>query len=44
MKKLFGLGILLGLVFGANSVLFAQDGQNPPPPPKDGQRRMGKGD
>ena len=42
MKKLFGLGILLGLVFGANSVLFAQDGQNPPPPPKDGQRRMGR--
>lgn len=43
MKKLFGLGILLGAALGANSILFAQDGQNPPPPPpKDGQKRMGR--
>jgi hypothetical protein len=41
MKKLFGFLLLLGVAFGANSVLFAQDGQNPPPP-RDGQRRMGK--
>lgn len=42
MKKLFGFLLLLGLSLGANSVLFAQDGQNPPPPPKDGQKRMGR--
>lgn len=42
MKKLFGFLLLLGLSLGANSILFAQDGQNPPPPPKDGQKRMGR--
>lgn len=42
MKKLFGFLLLMGVAFGTNSVLFAQDGQNPPPPPKDGQRRMGR--
>ena len=42
MKKIFGILLLLGVAFGANSTLFAQDGQNPPPPPKDGQRRMGR--
>lgn len=30
MKKFWGIA-LLGLALGANSVLFAQDGQNPPP-------------
>lgn len=38
MKKVLGLGILMGLIFGVNSVLFAQEGQNPPP--QDGKRRM----
>lgn len=40
MKKLFGLMLLLGMFFGVNSALFAQDG--PKPPPQDGQRRMGR--
>ncbi len=39
MKKVFGLAILISLVFGVNSALFAQDG--PPPPPKEGGK-MGK--
>jgi Spy/CpxP family protein refolding chaperone len=42
MKKFFGFLLLLGVAFGANSILFAQGGQNPPPPPQDGQRRMGR--
>jgi Spy/CpxP family protein refolding chaperone len=42
MKKFFGFLLLLGLSLGANIVLFAQTGQNPPPPPKDGQKRMGR--
>jgi hypothetical protein len=42
MKKIFGLGILMGLVFGVNTVLFAQEGQNPPP--QDGQRKMRRQD
>jgi Spy/CpxP family protein refolding chaperone len=40
MKKFGGLSLLIGLVFGVNSVLFAQGGQNPPPPP--GEGKMGR--
>jgi Spy/CpxP family protein refolding chaperone len=39
MKKFAGLSILIGLILGVNSVLFAQD--NPPPPPGEGAK-MGR--
>jgi hypothetical protein len=39
MKKFAGLSLLIGLIFGFNSVLFAQG--NPPPPPMEGGK-MGK--
>lgn len=42
MKKLFGFLLLMGLTFGANSVLFAQDGQNPQPPMEGRGGKMGK--
>ncbi|NJM54295.1 MAG: Spy/CpxP family protein refolding chaperone [Blastocatellia bacterium] len=42
MKKLFGFLLLIGVAFGTNSVLFAQDGQNPPPPMEGKSGKFGK--
>lgn len=42
MKKLFGFLLLIGVAFGTNSVLFAQDGQNPPPPMEGKSGKLGK--
>jgi hypothetical protein len=43
MKKVFGFAMLMGLLFGINSVLFAQgEGKMPPPPPRMEGGNMGK--
>ncbi len=43
MKKVFGFTVLMGLLFGVNSVLFAQgEGKMPPPPPRMEGGKMGK--